>query len=406
MNTLPNGGATSATGFSASFLVSGIKKSGKPDLALLISRVPATAECATTKNKLCAAPVKWCRQVSEMRAKVKGVLVNSGNANAATGEQGMNNCKKMAELTAAQLECDPLDIFVCSTGVIGRQLPMEKVEQGISRISDGLSETEKAGNDFSRAILTTDLVQKQIAVSIDIAGKQVIIGGCCKGSGMIHPNMATMLAYVTTDAAISKAALKKAFQNALTLSFNRITVDGDTSTNDTLILLANGLAENKEIQPDTVDYTAFSDALVFVFTELAKMIVKDGEGATKFVSITVNGAPSEKDADTAARAIAHSPLVKTALFGNDPNCMGRIMAALGYSGSVIEPDQCHLTVAGIKLVQKGVPLQIDVKAAGEHLKISKNIDIVIECNQGSSQATIYTCDFSYDYVKINAEYTT
>ncbi|MBL8025378.1 MAG: bifunctional glutamate N-acetyltransferase/amino-acid acetyltransferase ArgJ [Fibrobacteres bacterium] len=406
MKILQGGGVTSAAGFSASFLSAGIKKSGKPDLALLISDVPAQSVCATTKNLLCAAPVKWCRSVMQNGSLVKGVIVNSGNANAATGEEGMLNCKRMAELTAAQLGCEPLQIYVCSTGVIGRQLPMDKVEAGISSIKKGLSNTQKAGDDFSRAILTTDLVQKQIAVTIEIGGKTVTVGGCCKGSGMIHPNMATMLAYSTTDAVISKDALKMAFENALKLSFNRITVDGDTSTNDTLMLFANGAAANNVIKPGSADFKIFSDALVYVFTELAKMVVRDGEGATKFVSITVKDAPSENQADKAARSIAHSPLVKTALFGNDPNCMGRIMAALGYSGAEINPDLCHLTVAGIKLVKSGTPLKIDVEAAASHLKSTKDIDIVIECSQGASEATIYTCDFSYDYVKINAEYTT
>ncbi len=398
-----NGGVTSARGYLASSTTAGIKKSGKPDLALLVSEKPAYALCATTTNRLSAAPVKWCRKIAAGIASVKGVLVNSGNANAGTGDKGWENCVKMAETVAQELGCNSEKIFICSTGVIGRQLPIEKIVTAIPLLKVNIN--DDGGSFFAKAIMTTDLVTKECAVEINLDGKQVIIGGCCKGSGMIHPNMATMLAFVTTDAAISKTAFQKSFNKALSMSFNRITVDGDTSTNDTLICLANGFAGNDEIIDDTDNHNLFTDALTHVFTELAKMIVLDGEGATKFVKVMVEGAPTEKDADAAARSIANSPLVKTALFGNDPN-WGRIMAAVGYSGSTINPEKADLTVAGVALVKKGEPLPFDIKATAEKMKEAKNIDIIVNCNSGKERATIYTCDLSYDYVKINAEYTT
>jgi glutamate N-acetyltransferase / amino-acid N-acetyltransferase len=401
MKIIPNGGVTSANGFIAAGVTCGLKASGKPDFALLASKVPAISECATTTNLFAAAPVFWCRKVHALGKPVYGVAVNSGTANAATGKQGEKNAKAMAEITAKALHCNPGEVYIASTGVIGRQLPMDKIEYGIKLAAAHLA--ENGGPGFARAIMTTDLVAKEVAVGLKISGKDVTIGGCCKGSGMIHPRMATMLAFVTTDSAIARPALKKAFNAALGQSFNRVTVDGDTSTNDMVALLANGAAGNRIITGGK-SLADFTKGLTFVFRELAKKIARDGEGATKLVTIRVQGAKTETDADKAARAIAHSPLVKTALFGNDPN-WGRIMAAVGYSGIFMKPEKSDLHLCGIPLVKKGEPLSFDAQKAHRKLK-EKTVNIVVDLHLGKGAAEIFTCDLSYDYVKINAEYHT
>ncbi len=401
MVKIPDGGVTSAKGFMAAGVACGIKASGKPDLALLSTKVPSLSECATTTNLFAAAPVFWCRKVHGLKRNVFGIAVNSGSANAATGKQGEKNAKTMAEITAHAIKCKPEEVYIASTGVIGKQLPMDKIEKGIKLGAACLS--ENGGGAFARAILTTDLVQKEIAIKLSISGKTIIIGGCCKGSGMIHPRLATMLAFITTDADITGKALSKAFKYAVSKSFNRITVDGDTSTNDMVTLLANGEAGNKVISGGPA-LAEFTNGLLFVFRELAKMIVKDGEGATKLVAIKVKGAKTEMDADKAARAVAHSPLVKTALFGNDPN-WGRIMAAIGYSGIKMKPEKSELSLCGILLVKNGEPIDFDAQKAHDLLK-QKNVDIIVDLHIGKAEAEIFTCDLSYDYVKINAEYHT
>ncbi|OGJ84236.1 MAG: bifunctional ornithine acetyltransferase/N-acetylglutamate synthase [Candidatus Raymondbacteria bacterium RifOxyA12_full_50_37] len=395
------GGITAPKGFLASGIACGIKKSGKPDLALLSSVSSALYAGAFTTNRFAAAPVVWCRKILARKKAIKAVVVNSGNANACTGLTGEKNARHMAELTAKTLDCSSSEVLVSSTGVIGHQLPMYKLEKGIPDAASRLKKDN--GHAFATAILTTDLVSKQCAVEIDINGSPVRIAGCCKGSGMIHPNMATMLAFVTTDAIISLETLSKVFQRGLTLSFNRITVDGDTSTNDTCIMLANGEAKNPVIKSGKY-LELFSKALFHVLKELARKIVADGEGATKTVSIVVRGAKAEAEADKAARAIANSPLVKTALFGNDPN-WGRILAAAGYSGVSFDPSRVELTLCGIRLVKNGQPLLFDAKTASDRLK-EKEVDIVVDLHSGKAQAEMLTCDFSYDYVKINAEYHT
>lgn len=401
MKQIKNGGVTSAKGYRAAGAACGIKSSGKPDFALIASDSPALSAAAFTTNLFCAAPVHWCRKVLACGRRVKGIVVNSGTANAATGKLGDRNAALMAGLTAEALKCRPREIYVASTGVIGRHLPMEKIAKGVKLASPALAHSK--GPEFARAIMTTDLVPKECAVEVRIGGKTVTIGGCCKGSGMIHPRMATMLGFLTTDAILSPAALKKAFFPAVEKSFNRITVDGDTSTNDTLILLANGEACNRAISGGR-DLALFTEALTFVCTELAKKIARDGEGATKLVSVRVKGARTEGDADRAARSVANSPLVKTALFGNDPN-WGRIMAAVGYSGVKIRPEKSDLDICGVPLVRRGEPLAFDAKKAHRLLK-EKEVDILVHLHLGKAEAVIYTCDFSYDYVKINAEYHT
>jgi glutamate N-acetyltransferase/amino-acid N-acetyltransferase len=307
----------------------------------------------------------------------------------------------MAGLAASALKCAPGRVLVASTGVIGKQLPMAAIGKGVPAAAARLSPS--GGTSFARAIMTTDLARKEYAVALSIGGKTVHIGGCCKGSGMIQPNMATMLAFAATDADIALPALKKAFSAALSKSFNRITVDGDTSTNDTLILLANGRAGNPVIRGGK-DFDRFTEALCAVFTELAKKIARDGEGATKMAVVTVRGAKNDIDAEKAARAVAKSPLVKTALFGNDPN-WGRILAAVGYSGIPFNPARCSLALCGIRLVDKGEPLVFDAKKASSLLR-QKEVDIRVDLKGGKGAATMFFCDFSYNYVKINAEYHT
>ena len=400
MKVIP-GGVTAAGGFHASGMACGIKKSGKPDLALLYSVAPALGVGAFTQNRFAAAPVEWCRRVLSGKQPLSGVIVNSGVANAITGRKGMEAAVAMAGFGAKALQCQAKALLVASTGVIGKQLPLDKIAAGVPQAKEALS--QNGGGRFARAIMTTDLVPKEYAVRFKIRGIPVTIGGCCKGSGMIQPNMATLLAFITTDANISLISLKKAFRKALAKSFNRITVDGDTSTNDSLILLANRLAGNPVITNGPA-FDLFTKGLTFVFTELAKMVVRDGEGATKLAVIRVKGARTESDADKTARRIANSPLVKTALFGNDPN-WGRLLCAAGNAGISFEPSKVRLTLCGIKLVDKGEPLAFDTKKANILLK-RKEVDITVDLGSGKEEAEVFTCDFSYDYVKINAEYHT
>ncbi|MFH0920393.1 MAG: bifunctional glutamate N-acetyltransferase/amino-acid acetyltransferase ArgJ [Fibrobacterota bacterium] len=395
------GGVTTAKGFLAAGVTCGLKRSGKADFGMLVSETPALFAGAFTRNLFCAAPVVWCQRILKSGKHVKGLAVNSGTANACTGKLGDKNAQRMAALAAKALACRPDEVLVASTGVIGRQLPMDKISTGITLGARALS--GKRGHDFARAIMTTDLVSKEAAVRITVGGKPVTLGGCCKGSGMIHPNMATMLAFVTTDARIAKSALNRAFKAALAQSFNRITVDGDTSTNDSLFLLANGCAHNPEIKGGKA-LADFTDALTHVCVTLAKAIARDGEGATKLVSVKVTGAKTEASADRIARSICHSPLVKTALFGNDPN-WGRILAAAGYAGVPFDPSRVSLHVCGVRLVNRGEPLLFDAAAVSKKMK-APELAIVVDLKAGPACAELFTCDFSYDYVKINAEYHT
>ncbi len=373
------GGITTPSGFHANGIFCGIKRSGKLDLGLLYSVVPAQTAGVFTKNSIKAAPL-----VVTMRKIKKGVsqalIVNSGNANCYTGSFGLKYAEESTELVAQRLKLDANHVLVTSTGIIGKQLPFNKIVEGIPDLVKGLNSS--GGNKFAQAIMTTDLALKEGAVEITIAGKKVRIGACAKGSGMIEPNMATMLGFITTDAAINKKLLKIALKNATDLSFNAISVDGCQSTNDMVTLMANGMAGNKVISKPGKDFDAFCKALNCVCIDLAKKIVLDGEGATKFIEINVNGAKNFVQAKIIALKVANSNLVKTAAFGSNPN-WGRVAAAVGSLGLKISEDD----------------LKIDFSSFKE-----KNITIHVGLNLGKGKATVWTSDLSYDYVKINGEY--
>ncbi len=393
------GGVTAARGFLANGIACGLKRSGKPDLGVLVSESDAIALGAFTQNKFRAAPVKLdAARVGSGR--IRGVVVNSGNANACTGSRGDRDALAMATIAEQVLRTAPQSMLVCSTGVIGHYLPTEKIRGGIAAV--GPKAARSGGAAFASAIITTDTCTKTAAVELKLGGKTVRIGGACKGSGMINPHLATMLAFITTDASISASVLQKGFASAVERSFNCLTVDGDSSTNDTVLLLANGAAKNRKLGPAEIQ--KFNKALHAVMMNLARQIARDGEGATKLVEIRVTGARSEQDGRLAAKAIANSPLVKTALFGNDPN-WGRILCAVGYSGAEVNPDRAKLTVCGTRLVRNGRPTDFQAKLVSKAMS-APEILIEVDLASGRHSATVWTCDFSYDYVKINAEYHT
>lgn len=397
-----DGWLTAPQGFIAAGVKAGIKASGNHDVAVIYSTAPAVCGAVFTQNKMCAAPVLVSREVNSHPC-AQAIVVNSGCANACTGEQGLKDAKEMQAHCAGLLGVKPEEVFVCSTGVIGQFLPMDKLLTGIADAVDSLDEAE--GESCALAIQTTDTFIKRSAYEVEIGGKTVKIAGIAKGAGMIHPNMATMLTFITTDAAIAPDVLKRAVKAAADKSFNMVVVDGDTSTNDSMIVLANGLAENEIIYSEEhPDYAAFFEALVACSKDLAKLIAHDGEGATKFLEVNVVGAATWIDAKTAAMAIAKSPLVKTAFFGEDPN-WGRIVCAAGYSGAEMIADKVNLEIGGVRLVEHGmncnVPAQKLAPIMSEH-----DISVTIDLAAGEEKATVWTCDFSYDYVKINGEYHT
>ena len=397
------GGVTLPKGFHASGVKAGIKKVGKIDLGIIFSTTPAAAAALYTTNKMAAAPVIVSRAAAP-EGYASAVVVNSGCANACTGEVGLADAKTMAQVTAEALRIKTEDVLVASTGVIGVNLPMEKIVAGIKEAALALSDKNDA--DIQAAIMTTDTIPKASAYEFELDGKLVKIAGISKGSGMIHPNMATTLSFITTDAAISPAILKKALIHANELSFNMITVDGDTSTNDMVSVLANGLAENKLIDSEgSPAYGVFAEALTKVCVDLAKLIVKDGEGATKFLEIKVTEALTFEDAKEAAMTVAKSPLVKTAFFGQDPN-WGRILCAVGYSKASVDPQKVSLSIGPMSIVTNGLKTpQVDTDALTKIMS-AKEIAINIKLGLGSAEATVWTCDLSYEYVKINGEYTT
>jgi len=393
-----SGGVLAPKGFKASGVASGIKQSGNKDIALLVSDKTASAAAVFTTNKVAAAPV-FLSKKHLVDGKARAVVINSGNANACTGKQGDENAQKMADITAEVLAIDPDEVIVSSTGIIGVQLPMKKIEDGIKLAAGKLY--NGIGADAAEAIMTTDTFPKEYAVSFMVNGSEVRVGGMAKGSGMIEPNMATMLAFVTTDARVTADILKQSLKNSVDKSFNSITVDGDTSTNDMVAVLANG-ESGIEIEHDAVE--AFQEALDQVCIELAKLIVRDGEGATKFIEVNVTGAADDADAKKAAKAIANSNLVKTAFFGQDAN-WGRIVAAAGYSSAEVDKDKVDVYYGDEKLLESGQPVDYDAAKVDEVLK-AKDIKIKVDLNLGKGSARVWTCDFSYDYVKINAEYHT
>ncbi len=381
-------------------------KSKRRDLALIYSERPASVAAVFTQNKVVAEPVKLSRKVVE-NGQAQAIVVNSGNANACTGPQGYKDAHAMAETVAQELDIDINDVIVSSTGVIGRKLPVDLIIQGIKDNVPKLSNRHIAGSLVANAIMTTDTFQKENYLEFKLGGKTVRMGGVAKGSGMIHPNMGTMLSFIACDAAIDPKLLKIALKEVVDDTFNMITVDGDTSTNDMVTVLSNGMAGNKKITEENEDYEIFKDHLMKMCLPLAKMIVSDGEGSTKLVEYQVKNAPSVADARQVVKTISTSALVKTAIFGRDPN-WGRILAAAGRSGVDFDPDRIDLsfrTHKTVQLVKKGVPTDVDLSRI-KHMMKATQIFITLDLHNGDAEATGWGADFSYEYVRINAEYTT
>ena len=398
------GGVTAAAGFVAGGLHAGLKKCpDKKDLAIIHSLAPAVVGAVFTQNKFAAAPVNWCRQVVA-GGRAQAVVVNSGNANACTGAEGAANAAEMAAVCGKALQAPPEQVLVCSTGVIGVQLPMPLLREGIATCAAQLS--TQGGQAAAEAIMTTDLYCKETAVSYQYQGKTVTVGGIAKGSGMIHPNMATMLCFITTDLQIEAAAVQQAVKEAADASFNMVTVDGDTSTNDSMLVLANGQAGNETVQAGGAGYAEFVQALTLVAARLARLMAYDGEGATKLLECQVCGAPSLQDARLAAKAVVGSSLVKAAFYGEDAN-WGRIACAAGYSGAQFDTAKVNLrlqSAAGeIELMRDGSGLVFDEEAAKQVLQ-EREIFINLDLGSGEYQATSWGCDLSHEYVNINADY--
>lgn len=394
-------GVTFAKGFTAAGVKAGIKKSGNLDVAVIYTKTQAVVAGTFTQNKVAAAPVYVSKEVVATET-AHAIVANAGCANACTGQQGLDDAHKMAQIAADELGVNANDVIVGSTGVIGVNLPMDKLEAGIKDAVANLS-ADGSGN-AGRAIITTDTHSKSVTCEFELSGKTVRMGAIAKGSGMIRPNMATMLCYITTDIAIDQALLQKAVSGCVEKSFNMISVDGDMSTNDMVIVLANGEANNAKITEENADYQIFFDKLMMLCTELAKQIAADGEGASKFLTINVKGAKSFADAKTVGMAIANSPLVKTAFFGEDPN-WGRVICAVGYSGADMVPEKTVVKFGGITIFANGTGATYDEKALA-HVMKEKDIVIDIELNMGQEDATVWSCDLSYEYVKINGEYHT
>ncbi len=408
MKEIIGGAITSPKGFKATGNFVGLKKA-KKDLTLIASDVPAAAAACFTKNIVKAAPVKWCKNIMEKEGKICGIVINSGNANACTGEQGIKDTEQMAQTYASLLNASSEQVLVCSTGVIGVNLPIDKVTEGIKTTFSKLGSSAEDGILAAEGIITTDTFIKTIAVEFEIGGKAVKIGGIAKGSGMIHPNMATLLSFITTDANISKELLSKALTEIVSQTYNMISVDGDTSTNDTIIALANGLAENKLICTEDENYKLFYEALLYVNKKLAKDIAKDGEGATKLLEVNVFGASTKDDAVKIAKSVVSSSLFKAALFGEDAN-WGRVLCAMGYSEGYFNPDYVSIVFKSefgeIALMDKGTPIVFDEQLAKAVLG-SKEIFVEIyldEISKKNETATAWGCDLTYDYVKINGDY--
>jgi glutamate N-acetyltransferase/amino-acid N-acetyltransferase len=397
-----SGGVTAPKGFRAAGVEAGIKYANRKDFALLVADAPAAAAAVFTTNRVAAAPVLLDRQ--HIRSgRAQAVAINSGCANACTGRTGMRNARAMAQATAEALKIDEKLVLVCSTGVIGANLPIDRIVAGAHLAAGALK--RHGGPDAARAIMTTDTVDKQAARKLKIDGRDVVIGGMCKGSGMIEPNMATMLGFLTTDAAVAPRALQAALRAVADATFNRVVVDGDRSTNDTLILLAGGAAGNRELSPAHPQWEDFCAALLEVATDLAKQMVLDGEGATKLVTVRVKGARTQRDAQLAARAIARSALVKTSWFGRDPN-WGRVICAAGYSGAEVQDQRAQIWYGDVCAYDRGRVADAATLRKLKAVMQGRAFDVTVDLHLGKGADTIYTCDFSLDYVKINADYTT
>lgn len=404
-----DGGITAPKGFLANGIAAGIKKR-KKDVAVLVSETPAQAAGAFTTNKVKAAPVLWDQRLINSRKPMMAVVINSGNANACTGEQGLSDAQAMAAEAASLLSAkgpavDTDQILVCSTGVIGVPLPMDVVKKGIKTCLKELSSSPESAVAAAEAICTTDTFRKEVSVEIEIDGKPVRIAGMAKGSGMIHPDMATMLSFITTDAGISAEDLQALLGSTIIDTYNMISVDGDTSTNDTVLVLANGCS-GVQLQKGTSQWETFCEAFTYVHTFLAKAIVKDGEGAGKFIEVTVSGAKSVEDARVLARSVVSSSLVKAAFFGADAN-WGRILCAMGYSGADFDPSGTELSFASDKgmivVVDNGEPVAFDEQLAKKIL-LEKEVAVLAKLHDGDASATAWGCDLSYEYVRINGDY--
>lgn len=400
------GGVTAAKGFMAAGVEAGIKYQNRKDMAMVYSKTPCRAAGVFTTNVVKAAPVLWDKEVVESEWEAQAIVVNSGIANACTGKLGYEYCRETAGAAADALEISPQSVLICSTGVIGMQLPMEKMTEGVRMLAKAIKPGEEAGTDAAKAIMTTDTRNKQVAVKVTIGGKEVTIGGMCKGSGMIHPNMCTMLAFVTTDVNISKKLLQEALSADVQDTFNMVSVDGDTSTNDTLLVLANGQAGNPEITEKGADYDTFVEALHYVNETLAKKIAGDGEGATALFEVKVIHADNKEDAKTLAKSVITSSLTKAALFGHDAN-WGRILCALGYSGAKFDPEAIELylesSAGKILIFKDGMAADYSEEEATRILSCSE-VTALVDMKMGEAEATAWGCDLTYDYVKINADY--
>ncbi len=396
---LKDSGITNVPGFKAAGVYCGVKKNGK-DLAIIYSESDTAAAAVFTKNLVKAAPVILCQKY--FQNPVRAVVINSGNANACMGEQGLKDAFEMGEFTAGSLDLKPEQVLVCSTGVIGMPLPMDKIRDGVSKAAATLSSSRSAGIDAATAILTTDTVTKEAVYRCQTDRGPFHLAGISKGSGMICPNMATMLAFMVTDVRIDRDYLQELFLDAVDASFNLITVDGDTSTNDTALIMANGFAEGIEITPHSPYLDQFKKALNLLCRDLARKVVEDGEGITKVITLTVRGASELKGARTLAMSVLNSPLVKTAFYGEDAN-WGRILAALGYAGVDFNPDLVDIYIGSLQVASKGGGLNFSEEKAKAILQ-KRDIDVLVELNCGSAEATAWGTDMSHEYVTINSDY--
>lgn len=402
------GGIVAAKGFKATGLEVGIKEghSGKKDMAMIFSDVPCKAAGTFTTNRVKAAPVMWDKMVVNDSECAHAVVINSGIANACTGSEGYDYCRSISQTVADNVNIEAASVLVASTGVIGKQLPINKITKGIGMMIPKLGGTKEDAQLAAEAIMTTDTLPKQVAVQIEIDGKTVTIGGMCKGSGMIHINMCTMLGFISTDCAISKKMLQMALSETIVDTFNMVSVDGDTSTNDTVLLLSSGLAGNKEIDEKNDDYYKFKEALIYVATVLSKKIAGDGEGATALFEVKVINAISKEQAVTLSKSVVTSSLTKAAIYGHDAN-WGRILCAMGYSGADFDPEKVDIyfeSKAGkIKIVENGTATDYSEEEATKILS-ENEVTAIADVKMGSMEATAWGCDLTYDYVKINADY--
>ena len=401
-----DGGVTAAKGFEAAGVEAGIKYQNRKDMALIYSKKPCRTAGVFTSNVVKAAPVLWDKAVVTHSPYAQAVVINAGIANACTGSQGYECCNKTAQAAADCLQIPKDAVLVASTGVIGMQLPLDKLTEGVKKLSASKADTLAAGQLAAEAIMTTDTVSKQAAVTFEVGGKTVTMGGMCKGSGMIHPNMCTMLCFITSDVSISKELMQEALSENVVDTFNMISVDGDTSTNDTLVILANGMAENPEITTKNEDYYKFADALNYINSTLAKMMAGDGEGATALFETKVINAKTKEDARRLSKSVICSSLTKAAIFGHDANC-GRIICALGYSGVDFDPEKIELYLENkdksILVYKDGLMTDYDDDEVSK-LLASEEVRALVDMKMGDASACAWGCDLTYDYVKINADY--